>query len=109
MTADQLDLFAEQRAVIDTVANDWRADGDWLRFVEACAYVADADGRVHVGDVRRRLSNEHGLTIFPRRLSAFWARAASKAGFLDVDGWQTNDDVKGRNAGRPQRVYVYRQ
>jgi len=108
VTAQQLDLFDEKQNIIDSVANDWRADGDWLRFVEACAAVADSDGRVHVGDVRRRLSNEHGLTIQPRRLSAFWNRAAAKAGFLVFDGWETNDDHAGRNAGRPARRYRYR-
>lgn len=110
MTTGQLDIFAglEKQALIHSVAHDWRGDADWVRFVEACAAAADSDGRVHVGDVRRRLSNEHGLTIQPRRLSAFWNRAASKAGFLVVDGWEVNDDVSGRNAGRPARRYRYR-
>lgn len=105
---DFLPIAGETLAVVDSVANDWRADGDWLRFVEACAASADVAGVVHVGDVRRRLTNEHGLTIAPRRLSAFWARAASKAGFLMVDGWEISDDVRGRNAGRPARRYRYR-
>lgn len=113
MTATHPDLFdviaeAEKVAVLNSVANDWRADGDWLRFVEACAFAADESGVVHVGDVRRRLTNDHGLTVAPRRLSAFWNRAASRAGFLDFDGWETNDDHSGRNAGRPARRYRYR-
>jgi hypothetical protein len=119
MTAQQLDIFdalskpitGESRAVVDAVAHDWRADEDWRRFVVAVemAAVASEDGAtVHVGAVRRLLTNDHGLTIYPRRLSAFWSKAASRAGFLDAAGWEVNDDHAGKNAGRPQRVYKLR-
>lgn len=47
-------------------------------------------------------------TIEPRRYSAFWSRAAGKNGFLVADGWTTNDDVKGGNRGKPQRMYRLR-
>lgn len=119
MTADQLDIFdalsepiaGETKAVVESVANDYRADEDWRRFVVAVemAAVESADGEtIHVGVVRRLLTNEHGLTIYPRRLSAFWSKAASKAGFLDFDSWESNDDFAGKNAGKPQRVYRLR-
>lgn len=105
----QLDLFAEQRAVVSSVAHDWRADEDWMRFVRACLEASvNAEQLVHVGDVRRLLTNDHGLTVAPRRLSAFWNRAASRAGFLDFAHWETNDDHDGRNAGRPARCYRLR-
>lgn len=116
----QLDIFSalpsapiegEAKAVVESVAEDWRAAEDWRRFVVAVemAAVESEDGEtVHVGAVRRLLTNEHGLTIYSRRLSAFWNRAASKAGFLDAAGWEVNDDVAGKNAGRPQRVYRLR-
>lgn len=118
---DQLNIFeaievsapieGETAAVVQSVAHDWRTDADWRRFVNACmvAAIESEDGEtVHVGAVRRILTNEHGLTIYSRRLSAFWNRAASKAGFLDFDGWEINDDHAGKNAGRPQRVYRLR-
>lgn len=118
MTAEQLDIFDaiaivdEARAVVRSVAHDWRADNDWRRFVvavETAALDSDDGETVHVGAVRRLLTNDdHGLTIQPRRLSAFWHKAASKAGFLDVDGWEVNDDHAGRNAGRPARRYRLR-
>lgn len=117
MSATQLDIFSalpiegETKAVVESVANDINADADWIRFRHACLIAAaeSNDGlTVHVGSVRRMLTNDHGLTIYPRRLSAFWNRAASKAGFLDVEGWEINDDHAGKNAGRPQRVYRIR-
>jgi hypothetical protein len=119
MTAQQLDIFdalsepitGEAKAVVEAVAHDWRADDDWRRFVVAVemAAVASEDGAtVHVGAVRRLLTNEHGLTIYARRLSAFWSKAASKAGFLDFSHWEPSDDAAGRNKGKPARCYVLR-
>lgn len=121
MSAQQLDIFdalpsapieGEAKAVVESVAEDWRAEEDWHRFVIAVemAAVASEDGlTVHVGSVRRLLTTHDGeLTIYSRRLSAFWNKAASKAGFLDAVGWTTNDDTAGRNAGKPQRVYRLR-
>lgn len=119
MTAGtQLDIFdaipsapieGETAEVVHSVAHDWRSDEDWKAFVRACIFASVNDEHlVHVGDVRRLLTNEHGLTIAPRRLSAFWNRAASKAGFLDFDSWEMNDDHEGRNAGRPARCYRLR-
>lgn len=118
---DQLNIFeaielsepisGDTLAVVESVAHDWRSDPDWRRFVVAVqtAAIESEDGEtVHVGAVRRLLTNDHGLTIYSRRLSAFWMRAASKAGFLDFDTWEVNDDHAGKNAGRPQRVYRLR-
>lgn len=104
-------IDGETLAVVESVAHDWTADPDWRRFastVMVAALESDDGETVHVGVVRRMLTNDHGLTIAPRRLSAFWNRAASKAGFLDFDSWEVNDDHAGKNAGRPQRVYRLR-
>ena len=77
-----------------------RVENGNLKFEE------EVDGlTVHVGVVRRMLTNDHGLTIRPRRLSAFWSRAQSREGFLTFAGWETNDDSAGRNQGRPARYY----
>ena len=95
-------------ATVQLIAHDWRADEDWERFEEACRDCAHFLGHVDPGWVRGDLSNEYGLTIEPRRYSAFWSRAAGKSGFLTADGWVINTDVKGGNAGRPARRYRLR-
>jgi hypothetical protein len=102
-------ISGETRATVELVGNDWRASEDWADFRAACFHsAASADGRVDPNVVRSRLTNRYGLVIQPRRYSAFWRRAAEKDGFLDADGWTTNDDVKGGNRGKPQRMYRIR-
>src|SRR5690625_3970517 len=89
---------ADTKAVLDLVATDWNAAKDWSLFKRACYRAANADGgRVDPNHVRVLLSNEYGLTIEPRRYSAFWSRAAAKSGFLVADGWVVNEDKRGRN------------
>lgn len=102
-------ITGEAKAVVEIVGNDWRSDPDWARFQDACYHVAlFASGHVDPNEVRTRMTNTHGLTIEPRRYSAFWSKAASKGGFLVKDGWTLNDDVKGGNRGKPQRTYRLR-
>lgn len=110
-------IEGETKATVDLVANDWRSDEDWLSFVLAARSAAVPDyndpviriiWRVDPNVVRERLTNKHGLTIEPRRYSAFWSRAAGKNGFLIADGWTVNDDAKGHNKGKPQRMYRLR-
>lgn len=101
---------ADTKAVIDLVATDWNAAHDWSLFKRACYKAANTDGgRVDPNTVRGLLSNEYGLTIEPRRYSAFWSRAAGRDGFLVKDGWVVNEDKRGKNAGRPQRCYRLRR
>lgn len=92
----------ERQAVVDLVANDWRGDDDWERFVQACIDVTADDSTVDPNDVRDALTNAHGLTINPRRLSAFWNRARS-SGLLVMAGWTENRDTAGGNRGKPIR------
>lgn len=96
---------ADTQARVALVANDWRSDDDWQRFHAACMTASvNADQTVDPNEVRRLLTNEHGLTIEPRRLSAFWNRAGSRDGFLDYTGvWLVNEDRAGGNYGRPIR------
>ena len=115
-------ISGETRATVELVGNDWRADRDWDEFVAACRMVAvpvwsrhpNVTGYMNEGsfvnpnDVRAYLTNDYGLTIEPRRYSAFWSRAAGKNGFLVADGWVTNDDAKGGNRGKPLRRYRLR-
>jgi hypothetical protein len=102
-------ISGETKATVELVGNDPNADRDWEMFKEVVERDAwSNDGKVSPNRVRNRLSNRFGLTIEPRRYSAFWSRAAGKSGFLDADGWTTNDDVKGGNRGKPQRMYRLR-
>ena len=107
-------IVGETRSTVELVAGDWRADEDWRRFEAACREVAtggvillsDPMARVvNPNSVRRLLTVDGELTIAPRRLSAFWARATAKNGFLDnTDKWTVNNDHKGGNAGKPIRL-----
>lgn len=95
------------KATVELVANDWLADRDWDRFEEACeqASYIRGDDRVDPNIVRDIMAGQ----IEPRRYSAFWSRAAGKNGFLVADGWTTNTDTRGGNAGKPQRMYRLRE
>jgi hypothetical protein len=112
----QLDIFdaisepiaGETAATVELVGGDWRADEDWHRFRAACMDEAAWSGEVDPNGVRTRLTRDGELTINPRRLSAFYHRAASKDGFLEFSHWGTNGDTKGRNNGKPARIYKLR-
>lgn len=69
---------------------------------------ADAhDGRISTNRVRAALSNEHGLIVSPRALSATYSALASQ-GVIRSLGWiDRNDDVRGGNAGRPARAWEW--
>lgn len=102
-------IEGDTKATVDLVAHDWRSDEDWERFEDACRRQAWWNGnRIDPNMVRQYLTNEHGLTIEPRRYSAFWSRAAGKNGFLVADGWVINDDVAGGNRGKPLKRYRLR-
>ena len=55
--------------------------------------------------VRAALTNEYGLTVYPRVLSAVY-QSMTRSGHLQFDRWIENDDVAGGNAGKPARQYV---
>ncbi len=102
-------IEGDTKATVELVANDWRSDEDWCRFEKACQVAARGNGCVLPDTVRILLTGIDGeLTINPRRLSAFYHRAAGKSGFLDFSHWGINGDHKGRNAGRPARIYKLR-
>lgn len=102
-------MGAERQEIVDSVAHDWRSDDDWKRFVAACVEVTTDDGLIDPNEVRRVLTNEHGLTIAPRRLSAFWSRASSATtNMLENAGWTENTDHAGGNAGKPIRLRKWR-
>lgn len=99
-------ITGNTRTTVELVANDWTADRSWRLFVDACREVAeDNDGLVIPDGVRADLTQTNGeLCIRPRRLSAFYNRAVAQ-GLLEFSHWGINGDHKGRNAGRPARIY----
>ncbi|WP_332645084.1 hypothetical protein [Aeromicrobium sp.] len=106
LTYPSAPIEGDTKATVDLVANDWRSDYEWRAFVEAVESRALwPDGDVYPDDVRDALMGSDGeLTINPRRLSAFYSRAVS-CGLLVFSHWGINGDTKGRNAGRPARIY----
>lgn len=100
-------IEGETRSVVWSVANNWRAEENWVEFRHAC-YAVAVDGVVDPNAVRTKLTNRYGLVVEPKRYAAFWSKATSKAGFLDnipgPDGWTTNTDTAGGNAGKPIRL-----
>lgn len=107
MTIDQPTLpgLAEQNATVDLVGNDPRHDDDYNAFIATCRFIARPNGLVSINAVRSELSNVWGLTIEPRRYSAFWRRARLDGHLERTGEWERNTDAKGRNAGKPQPVY----
>lgn len=109
-------ISGDTRATVELVGEDWMASRDWTEFQEACRYVAEPvvlNGQwfhfVDPNQVRAYLSFGGALSIEPRRYSAFWHRAArGKDAFLVADGWVTNTDHAGGNAGKPLRRYRLR-
>lgn len=101
-------ISGETKATVELVGNDWRSDRDWQLFVAALTEVSrDFSGEVNPDNVRAWLTGRNGLLINPRRLSAFYQRA-TKTGLLAFSHWGINGDHKGRNAGRPARIYKLR-
>lgn len=99
-TADLLDLI----------------DADWRPFAEAdrntiAAAIRD-DARLHGGEVsqNRVRAALAALPVAsqpkPQRVGPVY-RALCLRGDLKVTGWETSDDLHGRNSGRPARTYVW--
>lgn len=97
LTFPSAPIDADTKATVELVANDHMADWDWVRFEQVVRHVAFFAGEVDPNRVRGLLTDANGeLVINPRRLSAFYHRAAGKSGFLDFSHWGINHDTKGR-------------
>ena len=91
--------------LLDLIAGDPLHADDRARIV--AAILADADthhGTVDPNRVREALAGEHGLTLYPRVLSAVYSSLCHK-GVLVRDGMTTNTDTAGGNAGKYLRTY----
>lgn len=103
---DLLDLI-DQQAVVAAVAETppHLADPEYVLFVDALRADAHSHGGfVSQNRVRKAMSNDHGLSINPRRYSAFWPKAC-KAGLLQFLYEEDNKDKAGRNLGKKSKVF----
>ena len=90
-TADLLSLIADA----DT------AGEEWVEFRRILRFVAEHDGQVSPNAVR-----EYTDGIKPARVGSFYRRALLE-GLIRWDGaWETSNDTRQRNGGKPVRVYV---
>lgn len=97
----QLDLLA--------VAENPHPLADEARARIRAAIVAEArehGGRVDPNRVRARLSDENGLQVPPRMLSATYSAMASRGELSSLGFIGVNDDHAGGNAGKPQRLWL---
>lgn len=67
----------------------------------------DHDGTVDPNRVRAALSNEHGLTVPSRMLSATYSAMAARGELRSLGFVGVNDDHRGGNAGKPQRHWLW--
>lgn len=102
MSDQQLDLLA---AVADNPHP--LADRDRKAILEAIRKDAhDHGGRISTNRVRRALSNQHGLTVHPRALSAAYSSLARRKVIVSLGYIDVNDDERG-NAGKPCRAWQW--
>lgn len=80
-------------------------DDQRARILRAIRATDAMHGQVDPGRVRRLLTDHNGdLRCDPRALSGAYSHLA-RAGVIATCGWTTNDDRRGGNAGRPQRLW----
>ena len=97
---DQLEMtFATAADVCELVYGDPMHAAERQAVIDAIATVARRDGDTDPNRVRPLIPSWVG----PRVISATWGALRN---LLKPIGWTTNTDAKGRNVGKPQRVYV---
>jgi hypothetical protein len=103
MTAamEQLDMLDQKDAVLELIAGDPIHAADREAIVAAIRASVRTDGMVSANDWRHRIPT----WVYPRVVGAT-VNALMKSGVLVPTGtWDVSTDVKGRNSGRPVRVY----
>lgn len=90
-TGSLLDLIAD-----DHVHADDRAEIERVILAVALEY----DGHIDPNIVRRRLP----AWVQPQLVGPTY-RALCLAGDIEPAGWTTSDDLRGRNSGKPSRIY----
>lgn len=99
-TSTQL-AFSDKDAVLDLIAGDPIHERDREAIVEAIRRSVRHDGTVSANDWRDSIPS----WVYPRVVGAT-VQALIKAHVLTPTGeWDISNDIRGRNAGRPTRVY----
>lgn len=116
MTADQLAFGIDlpHRSVTDeTAAILARVNGKWTNahdrrcVVSAIVYVARRHlGRIDPNEVRGRLTDpvSGALTVKSQVLGSTYQTLATLR-VIEADGWTVNKDKRGRNYGKPARMW----
>lgn len=101
MTADQLE-FPTATEVCELII------GDPIHQSEHRAVLAaiQADADEHGGEViPNRVRPRIPAWVYPRVTSATYSALRNRGLLIPTGRWVTNDDAKGRNVGKPQKVY----
>ncbi len=111
MTAPTWSALDEQTAnLLDLIAADWRPFADADRNTIAGAIRDDA--RFHGGEVSQNRVRAALAALpldrrpKPTRVGPVY-RALCLMGELQATGWETSDDLHGRNSGKPCRSYAW--
>lgn len=99
--------MSNQLDLLDAIANDPTTIGQMNRErIEQAIRQVAADHNDHIDPnlVRSLLSNQHGLTVNPRQLSATYS-SLHRRGQIQHVGTTINTDTSGGNAGKPLRTY----
>jgi hypothetical protein len=101
MTAisEQLDLLAAVHAGPFASEDRERIEAAMRRVA------ADNGGLIDPNKVREALTNEYGLTVYPRRLSSAYSGLRRLGVIERTDEKVPNTDKRGRNLGKEQTVY----
>lgn len=110
MSAAQAPLWGDPDpgtvATLDTVDGDWRREADRQTIDDAVRAVAAAnDGVVSTNALRAELTTRYGVgyVVSPQAIGPRLA-ALTRAGVLEVIGWETSTDAAGGNAGKPIKL-----
>ena len=98
---DQLEMtFPTAESVCELVFGDPMHAAERQAVIDAITAVARRDGDTDPNRVRPLIPS----WVSPQVVSATWG-ALRNRNLLEPTGWTTNTDAKGRNVGKPQRIY----
>lgn len=94
--------FPTTTAVAGLMAGDPRHAEEFRVVFAAIQADYDAHGTVDVNRVRPAIPS----WVYPRVIGAAYSVLRNKEFLMPTGDWVTNTDAKGRNQGKPQKVYV---
>jgi len=90
----------DTQAILELIDGDPRHRRDREVIIEAIR----ADALAHGGEVDQNRVRPHLTTVYPRVIGSTYNALAAR-GVITFLRWTVNEDKKGRNSGRPARVY----